>query len=47
MVETDAVTWILLAAGRLRWDEAGNAGRLRASGPRSDVSGYLPLLTVR
>jgi hypothetical protein len=43
VVETDAVTWILLATGRLSWAEALAAGRVRASGPRADLSGYLPL----
>jgi Bacterial SCP ortholog len=43
VVETDAVTWILLATGRITWTEAAGDGRLRASGPRADLSGYLPL----
>jgi hypothetical protein len=42
VVETDAVTWILLATGRLTWTQAGGP-RLRASGPRADLSEYLPL----
>jgi hypothetical protein len=44
VVETDAVTWILLAAGQLSWTQAAADGRLRASGPRADLSGYLPLV---
>ncbi len=43
VVETDAVTWILLATGRTSWAKAAADGRLRASGPRADLSGYLPL----
>jgi hypothetical protein len=43
VVEADAVTWILLATGRLRWADAVSGGRLRASGPRADLSGQLPL----
>jgi hypothetical protein len=43
VVETDAVTWILLATGRLRWAAAVSGGRLRASGPRADLSAQLPL----
>jgi hypothetical protein len=43
VVETDAVTWILLATGRLAWTAAVTDGRLRASGPRADLSGHLPL----
>jgi Bacterial SCP ortholog len=44
VVETDAVTWILLATGRLPWTDAVASGRLRASGPRADLSGYLPVV---
>ncbi len=44
VVETDPVTWIRLATGRLGWDEAAAAGRLSVSGPRADLSGLLPLL---
>ena len=44
VVETDAVTWILLAAGRVTWERAVADGRLRASGKRADISGYLPLV---
>jgi Bacterial SCP ortholog len=44
VVEADPVTWMLLAAGRLAWAEAVRDGRASASGPRSDLSGYLPLL---
>jgi hypothetical protein len=44
VVETDAVTWIGLAAGRIAWASAVGDGRLRASGPRADLSGYLPLV---
>jgi hypothetical protein len=43
VVETDADTWLSLAAGTLTWAEAVATGRLRASGERSDLSSYLPL----
>jgi len=43
VVETDAVTWIRLATGRLGWAAAVADGLLRVSGPRSDLSGQLPL----
>jgi hypothetical protein len=43
VVETDALTWIRLGTGDLGWAEAVRGGRVRASGPRSDLSGYLPL----
>ena len=44
VVETDPLTWIELAAGRVSWAGAAGDGRLRASGPRADLSGYLPLV---
>lgn len=43
VVEMDATTWIVLATGRLTWDEALNTGRVRASGPRADLSAHLPV----
>jgi hypothetical protein len=43
VVETDPATWLALATGRLGWDEAVAAGRVRASGPRANISSYLPL----
>ena len=43
MVETDAETWIALATGELDWAAATQAGRVRASGERTDLSAYLPL----
>lgn len=45
VVETDPVTWISLAAGRLAWTDAVGGGRVAASGARSDLSALLPLLT--
>jgi hypothetical protein len=43
VVETDPVTWVRLATGRLGWDEAVRGGSVRASGARADLSAYLPL----
>ncbi len=43
VVETDPLTWIRLASGRLTWAEALDRGRLSASGERADLSGYLPV----
>lgn len=43
VVETDPLTWLLLATGRLDWSEAADEGRLTASGERADLSPYLPL----
>ena len=43
VVETDADTWIALATGDLEWSAAVAAGRVVASGERTDLSPYLPL----
>lgn len=43
VVEMDAVTWIMLATGRLTWTAAAAAGRISASGSRADLTGCLPL----
>lgn len=43
VVETDDETWLALVAGDLTWDDASAAGRVRASGERSDLSAQLPL----
>ena len=43
VVETDPVTWILLATGRLTWAEAVADGRVAASGVRADLAAVLPL----
>ncbi len=43
VVETDPATWVALAVGDLAWSEASDAGRVRASGERSDLSPLLPL----
>lgn len=45
VVETDALTWVALACGRVSWPDAAAEGRAAASGPRADLSAYLPLLT--
>ncbi len=44
VVETDAATWLALAAGDLTWAQAVAAGRVRASGGRADLSSLLPLV---
>jgi Bacterial SCP ortholog len=44
VVETDPATWVALATGRLSWADARAAGRVSASGPRADLSGWLPLV---
>ena len=43
VVELDADTWLDLAVGRLAWHDAVAAGRVAASGERSDLSEHLPL----
>jgi Bacterial SCP ortholog len=43
VVETDPVTWLRLASGRVSWAEAVRSAAVSASGPRADLSGYLPL----
>jgi len=45
VVETDPVSWIRLATGRQPWAEALADGSVRASGPRADLSAYLPVTT--
>lgn len=43
VVETDARTWLALAAGELSWAEALASGTVHASGSRADLTGVLPL----
>jgi hypothetical protein len=45
VIETDPLTWVRLATGRLSWAEAAAGGRLQASGTRADLSHLLPLYT--
>ncbi|MFE9310410.1 sterol carrier family protein [Streptomyces sp. NPDC088353] len=44
VVETDPLTWVRLAAGRLAWQDAVAAAEVSASGERADLGGLLPLL---
>ena len=44
VIETDAATWIALATGALGWAEAVERAAVRASGERTDLSSYLPLI---
>jgi Bacterial SCP ortholog len=43
VVETDPATWIELAIGDLEWAQGVGAGRVVASGERSDLSPLLPV----
>lgn len=47
VVETDAGTWLELVTGQLVWADAVTAGRVRASGERSDLTELLPLAGPR
>lgn len=41
VVETDPVTWLLVATGQLSWSAATRDGRLTQSGVRADLSAVL------
>ena len=43
VVQTDPRTWLEVATGRLTWADAVDAGRIRASGNRADLSDHLPV----
>jgi Bacterial SCP ortholog len=45
VVETDALTWIRLATGRITWADAVASGAVSASGARADLSAYVPVLS--
>lgn len=45
VVEVEPVSWIELATGRVDWVTAVERGGVRASGERSDLSAYLPVLS--
>jgi len=46
VVETGADAWLRLVTGATAWAEAVDAGAVRASGQRTDLSPWLPLLEV-
>lgn len=47
VVETDPRTWLLLATGRLAFDDAAKSGSLHASGSRaSEVAAWLPIIRL-
>lgn len=43
VVELDSETFVAVATGGLQWSEAASAGRVHASGARSDLSALFPL----
>lgn len=45
VVETDALTFVRLATGRISWADAMAGGTVHASGLRADLSPALPLLS--
>lgn len=47
VVETDALTWLEIAAGSIEWAVALSEGRISASGSRADLAAYLPLAWQR
>jgi uncharacterized protein (TIGR03083 family) len=44
VVETDPLTWVRVAAGRMSFAEAVATGAINASGQRADLTPFLPLL---
>ena len=46
VVETGADTWLRLVTGATSWAEAVASGEVRASGQRTDLSPWLPLLRL-
>ncbi len=44
VVETDPLTWIRLATGRVTWQDALAEAKVSASGERADLGGLLPLM---
>ncbi|MEU6258784.1 sterol carrier family protein [Streptomyces sp. NPDC047043] len=44
VVETDPLTWIRLATGRVAWKDAVEGATVSASGERADLSALLPLM---
>jgi uncharacterized protein (TIGR03083 family) len=44
VVETDPLTWLRLATGRLAWQDALAAAAVSASGERADLGALLPIM---
>ncbi|MER6334681.1 maleylpyruvate isomerase family mycothiol-dependent enzyme [Streptomyces sp. NPDC001034] len=45
VVETDPLTWVRLATGRLSWQDAVDEAKVSASGERADIGGLLPVMS--
>lgn len=43
VVETDPITWVRLATGRLTWADAVSDARVHATGNRADLTDHLPV----
>ncbi|MBB1243743.1 maleylpyruvate isomerase family mycothiol-dependent enzyme [Streptomyces durbertensis] len=43
-VETDPLTWLRLATGRVTWERAVAAGAVSASGQRANLAEHLPIM---
>ena len=43
VIEIDADTWLALANGELKWNDAVDSGKVSATGARADLSEYLPI----
>jgi hypothetical protein len=46
VVEMEPMTWLKIAVGDRHFAEAVAAGEIRASGERSDLSAWLPIVSV-
>lgn len=44
VIETDGVTFLRVATGRLSWADAMSQGLISASGNRADLTEYLPIM---
>ncbi|MBL1107790.1 maleylpyruvate isomerase family mycothiol-dependent enzyme [Streptomyces sp. 5-8] len=44
VVETDPLTWVRLATGRVGWADAVAGAKVSASGERADIGGLLPVM---
>lgn len=44
LVECDGPTWLALVSGELTWSDAVARGAVQASGERSDLSPWLPVV---
>ena len=43
VIEMNADTWLELASGQIKWNDAMDQGKISASGVRADLTDYLPL----